>query len=104
MANNQIIGRWKKQPLEELRYEVDWSKWLLPGESLLSAHNLVVEDHPGDLHPLQVSEPYFLAGYAGCVFFVRGGSSHKQYQVTHWVTTSAGQRAEREIFYDVEDA
>lgn len=112
MANNPIIGRWRKQPREELRYEVDWSKWLLPEEYLVSAGVLIVENSVYDPDiplteqlwvPLEVSPAYFLIDSKGCVFFVRGGKDQTQYQVTHWVTTSGGQRAEREILYDVEE-
>lgn len=101
MANNPIIGRWMKQPVENLRYEVDWSKWLMPEETLVSGIAFVVENT--DEGPLEVSDPFFLTGNLSLVFFVRGGLTDNQYQVTHRVTTSSGQLAEREILYDVKE-
>jgi hypothetical protein len=102
MANNPIIGRWKKQPTESLRYEVDWSEWLMPEETLVGGTVHVVENTI--LGPMELSDPFFLAGNLGVAFFVRGGTTDVQYQVTHRVTTSSGQLAEREILYDVLEA
>lgn len=101
MANNPIIGRWKKQPAESLRYEVDWSEWLMPDEFLVSSTVFVVENT--DEGPMEVTDPFFLTGNLGLVFYVRGGLADIQYQVTHRVTTSSGQLAEREILYDVQE-
>lgn len=101
MANNPIIGRWKKQPLENLRYEVDWSEWLMPDETLVSGTVHVVENTV--LGAMELSDPFFLTGNLSLVFFVRGGLTDTQYQVTHRVTTSSGQLAEREILYDVQE-
>jgi len=101
VGNNPVIGRWRKQPRESLRYEVDWSKWLLPDELLLGATvEVVLNTQDGEL---ELTDPYFLDGALGCVFFVRGGLSETEYQVTHRVTTSSGQVAEREIIYMVEE-
>lgn len=106
MANNPVIGRWRKQPAESLRYEVDWTKWLLPGEYLTGAF-VAVRANTIPI-PLDLSECFFLeppsgsAGPHGCVYFARAGMSGFEYQVTHWVTTSSGQTAVREILYEVE--
>lgn len=99
MANNPIIGRWTKQPQESLRYEVDWSKWLMPDELLVESEVFVVENT--EEGAMELTDPFFLDGNLGLVFFVRGGLADTSYQVTHRVTTSSGQIAEREIVYDV---
>lgn len=101
MANNPIIGRWKKQPMESLRYEVDWSKWLIPGEFLTGANVFIIENTT--VEQLEITAPFFLESMqpANCVFFLRGGLDGTEYQVTHRVTTSTGQIAEREIIYDI---
>lgn len=101
MPNTPIIGRWKKQPAESLRYEVDWSEWLMPEETLVQGSVFVVENTPQG--PMEVTDPFFLQGNLGLVFFVRGGVTDTQYQVTHRVSTSSGQIAEREILYDVQE-
>lgn len=101
MANTPIIGRWKKQPSEELRYEVDWSEWLMPGETLTAASLFVVENTTEQ--PLELTDPFFVDTTLGCIYFVRGGLSNTDYQVTHRVTTSSGQIAEREIIYAVQE-
>jgi hypothetical protein len=101
MPNTPIIGRWKKQPYEELRYEIRWHKWLLPGEILTAASVFVVENTAQA--PLELTDPFFLEDQTGCVYFVRGGLTLNDYQVTHRVTTSSGQKAEREIIYVVEE-
>lgn len=107
MANNPIIGRWRKQPSESLRYEVDWTNWLLPGEFLVQAYVMINENTL--VVPLEITDPFFLdtptgaTGPRGCVFFIRGGKNLTQYQVTHQIYTSSGQFAEREILYDIEE-
>lgn len=101
MANNNVIGRWKKQPSEELRYEVDWSKWLMPDETLVASEIFVVNNT--DSQPMELTDPFFVDTTLGVIFFVRGGLDGTEYQVTHRVTTSAGQIAEREIRYIVEE-
>ena len=69
MANTPIIGRWKKQPAESLRYEVDWSEWLMPEETLVEGTVHVVENTVQG--SMELTDPYFLAGNLGLVFFVR---------------------------------
>jgi hypothetical protein len=101
MANNPVIGRWKKQPYEELRYEVDWSQWLLPGENLKIASFFVVKNTVE--HPLEISSPFLTEDSHGVIYFLRGGQDQIEYQVTHRVTTTGGQQAEREIIYTVEE-
>jgi hypothetical protein len=108
MAYNPVIGRWRKQPGETLRYEVDWTKWLLPGEYLLSAFVDVVTKNT-TLPLMEITDPFFMEnasgaqGPYGCVFFARGGADGLEYQITHRVTTSSGQVPIREIFIVVEE-
>jgi len=95
----QFLAHFRKQPRERLEYTIDYNPWLQDGETISTA---VAEVQPSTDDMLQVTNIY--AGTDGTIkFYVEGGLTGIQYQVTILATTSIAQTVEREIFWSVEE-
>ena len=97
--SRQFLGNFRKQPREELDYFIDYSQWLVDGQTIASA---VLEVQPVTDPPLVTSD-VFTTDNIVIWFRVSGGVSGTQYQVTALATASDTQVVEREILYSVEE-
>lgn len=95
----RVLAHFRKQPRESLQYAVDYGPWADSGVSVSSSQ---VEVSPTTTPPLVVSDQ-FVEADTTLTFFVSGGVSGNQYQVTVLATMSDNQLVEREILFTVEE-
>lgn len=101
-----LLDRFKKQPAEIKKYQIDYSEWLATGETVSSVGTAVTLLNPasGD-----VGEPTLTIGttqiVGGTVFeyYVSSGTDGKRYKVTFQASTSDSQTVESEIEFKVSD-
>jgi hypothetical protein len=91
------IGKYRKQPADRLRYRVDYSDWLDPGETITGVTHAVTP--AGLVVDGLVVDP----GDTTVSFFASAGVDGEEYKVSITVTTSQGQIKEDEILYSVKD-
>lgn len=96
-----IIARYTKQPAEYKDYDVDYSEWLLPHDTIdivatevqcltdESDQSLTVESIENTLTRVKL--------------WIRGGTHGRKYKLTITVTTVAGRIDEEEIIFTVKD-
>ena len=101
-----LLDRFKKQPLEIKKYQIDYSEWLADGETLNGVATQVELLNPatGD-----VGEPTLTVGtnqiVGGTVFeyYMSSGTDGKRYKVTFLAATTDAQTVESEIEFKVFD-
>lgn len=96
-----IIGRFIKQPVDRLRYAVDYSEWLDEGELLVGVTFGVtpVGPNPPTVDMFEVSTPA-----TELVFFLSGGQDGFEYKLEITVTTDGGQIKQNEILFTIKDS
>jgi hypothetical protein len=93
------IGKFRKDPTDRKRYIIDYTDWLNETETIstVTATGNVVDDN------------FFVDGYIvntggkEVIFYVSGGLSGKEYDVTIKITTSLQQIKEDYVTYVVTD-
>lgn len=81
-----------KDPQAVLDYGIDWSKWLVGGDTISSASWSVT----GTDDDLVVDDDYLDSSVAGV--WLSAGSVGSRYQVTCHVVTAAGREDDRSLF------
>jgi hypothetical protein len=89
-----MIDRWKKDPSDVLDYQVDWSKWLQAGETLVSR---TVTPDTG------ITVDSSVLGVDKVTIWLSGGTIGNTYRIGCRVTTSQGRTAERSLRIQVEE-
>ena len=100
-----MLGRFKKQPVEVVDFDIDFSKFLADGDSIVTAGNPPI--------PVSLTKTVDPAGLTLGATFVREGTILKQwisggtdgtaYKVTLTVTTGAGRVKQVEFLVRVRD-
>lgn len=85
---------WCKDPSDVLDWRWDWSEWLAPGETIVTA---VVNADPG----ISIDAQSYTA--TTVTVWLSGGSLGSTYKVPSKVTTSQGRTVERNIIIEVAD-
>lgn len=100
-----VLDRFKKQPDEIKRYQIDYSEWLATGETLTSVDTDVIVMNPasGDVGEptLSIGSTQILGDFF--VYYVSAGTDGKRYKVTFQANTSDAQLVESEIEFKVTD-
>ena len=89
------LGYFRKQPVEVLDYDIDYSEWLTEGDNVESA---IVEVAPNGL----VVESVFINDPRVKVW-LSGGTDSVQYKVTVTATTAEGRVKQEEFKIRVKD-
>jgi hypothetical protein len=89
-----MINRWKKDPSDVLDYEVNWSRWLQPGETLVSRTVTVDTGITVDSSVL---------GSDKVTIWLSGGTVGTSYRIACRVTTNQFRTAERTFRIQVEE-
>jgi hypothetical protein len=101
-----LLDRFKIQPAEIKKYQIDYSEWLLTGASVTSVVTAVTLLNPaaGD-----VGEPALTIGTTQIIngtvyeYYVSLGTDGKRYKVTFQASTDDSQLVESEIEFKVSD-
>lgn len=75
----------EKDPIADLPYEIDWSRWLAGGTLLTSSWTVA-----GDDSALTVDTPTIVSGTGSTITqcWLHGGTPGKTYRVTNRITAS----------------
>ncbi len=90
-----VLGSFTKQPADRLDYDIDYSDWLTPGDSLesftvtVSASSLVVDSTFNNNPRLKI--------------WLSGGVDKQRYKVTVNVTTADGRIKQDEFMVIIKD-
>lgn len=112
-----MLARWRKQPSENRRYTIDYSRWLADGEFLSSAVTEVSEEVPAEEQALRDADPsreatvkVTVSGLAiplpdqnTLTFFVSQGVDGVVAKVTLRVTTNDQQVREDEVEFLIDE-
>ncbi len=102
-----LLDRFKKQPAEIKKYQIDYSEWLDTGQTITAVNTAVTLKNPaaGD-----VGEPTLAVGTTqiigtGTIFeyYLSLGTDRKRYKITFLADTSDVQKVESEIEFKVND-
>lgn len=101
-----LLDRFNKQPDEIKLYQIDYSEWLLTGETIISIATDIELLNPdsGD-----VGEPTLSLGTPSIIngnvyqYYLSLGTDNKNYKITFLTDTSDSQRVESEIEFNVRD-
>lgn len=101
-----LLDRYKKQPADNLKYNIRYNQWLTTGVTVDSAVAAVVLLNPatGDVGEptLTISSPTVIGGIT-VEYFAAVGTDGKKYKVTFQATMSDTQVLESEIEFEVTD-
>lgn len=101
-----LLDRFRKQPAEIKKYQIDYSEWLATGETVTSVVTAVTVLNPA---ATDVGEPTMTIGTTQIVggtvyeYYVSAGTDGKRYKVTFQASTSDTQTVESEIEFKVSD-
>jgi len=102
-----LLDRFNKQPDEIKKYQVDYSEWLVTGQTITSVSTVVEIRNPADD---DVGEPTLSVGTtqiisAGTIYeyYLSLGTDRKRYKITFLADTSDLQKVESEIEFKVND-
>lgn len=101
-----LLDRFKKQPAEIKKYQIDYSEWLSVGQTITVVTPTITLINPasGD-----VGEPTLSVGTTAIIggnlyeYFVSVGTDKKLYKVTFLADTSDAQKQESEVEFKVND-
>ena len=101
-----LLDKFKKQPDEVKRYQIDYSEWLPSGVSVTSVGTVVLLKNPasGD-----VGEPTLTVGATNIIsgtlyeYYLSSGTDKKEYKITFLASTNDAQIVESEIEFKVND-
>jgi hypothetical protein len=101
-----LLDKFKKQPDEIKKYQIDYSEWLGSAETITSVGTVVDILNPaaGD-----VGEPTLAVGATAVIggtmyeYYLSAGTDKKNYKITFLADTSISQRVESEIEFKVDD-
>ena len=89
-----LIGSYSQQPADKLDYDIDYSEWLVTGDSLLSATVTV--------DPVGLTVDHIIVGKKIKVW-AYGGTNLVKYKITVTATTSLGRIKQDEIKLSIKD-
>ena len=102
-----LLDRFKKQPDEIKKYQIDYSEWLVTGQTITSVSTVIEILNPASD---DVGEPTLAIGItqviaAGTIFeyFLSLGTDRNRYKLTFQADTSDIQKVESEIEFKVND-
>ena len=101
-----LLDRFIKQPADIKKYQIDYSEWIVPGETVDSVVTAVTILNPA---ADDVGEPTLTVGTTnlpgGNIFeyFLSLGTDGKRYKVTFQASTSDLQTVESEVEFKVTD-
>ncbi len=101
-----LLDRFKKQPNEIKKYQIDYSEWLATSETVTGVTTSVELLNPAEG---DVGEPTLAIGVTQIVggtvyeYFVSSGTDGKRYKVTFLASTNDSQIVESEIEFKVKD-
>jgi hypothetical protein len=95
-----VLGRFRKQPRERLRYRVDYGLWLGDDEEVEGVA-VAVGNADDDAAPLVVEAAWIEPVKRVVVLLVKGGSHGVTYPLTLTVTTDGLQTKEVELLIKV---
>lgn len=101
-----ILGKFKKQPVEVLDYDVDFSEYLSDGDTLLSTGNPAIPDPYNitvDKPELVVESAFVINNDKTIKVWVTGGVNGVKYKITITATTNAGRVKQVEFVIQVKD-
>ncbi len=101
-----LLDRFKKQPDEIKKYQIDYSEWVGSAETITSVATAVELLNPaaGD-----VGEPTLTVGATAVIgdtlfeYYLSLGTDAKRYKITFLADTNISQRVESEIEFKVDD-
>jgi hypothetical protein len=88
-----VVFSIKKDPYEQLAYTMDWSKWLIPGDSI-STSSWVLDTG--------ISGTTSSNGTATTTVVIFGGTNGNTYLVSNRIVTANNLKSERSINFIVE--
>lgn len=101
-----ILQRYHQQPSENLRRQLDYSRWLASAETLSTVDFTIEETRPEGSDP--ATNPFTVSNsgfdpetQTKLIFFAGGSITGSQVLLTIKVTTSAAQVKEDEIVYAI---
>jgi hypothetical protein len=96
-------GSWiSKDPQAQLIYSMDWTEWLMAGDSLASA-SYALQVRANDPAPLVKESDGFNAGAGITYVELSGGQVGKVYTITATITTTLGSEDRRSFRVKVEN-
>ncbi len=99
-----LSARFIQSPAENLRYVLDYTKFMAPGEGLSSLISNVTQLQGVSVPAFSINSVAIIAGVSGsapllAAFFASGGVNQGVYEVQFLATTSLGQILEDVIEY-----
>lgn len=97
-----ILGTFQKQPAETLDYDVDYSRWLVSGDSIESCISITDSGTPAVAGLSLVVLSTFVTA-SGVKVWVNSGTSGVTYKVTITATTADGRIKQDELRIKVKE-
>lgn len=96
-----IIARYTKQPWERKDYDIDYSEWLVPGDTLdtITTSVLCMSDPLDDTLRVDAIQNSLTVAK----LWISGGTHGRKYKVTIFASTVGGRDDEEEIIFTVKD-
>lgn len=100
---SSLSARFVQGPQEVKRYLLDYTLFLVSGESVVSVSKTIknLGTPPNGSPPLVVSTVVLGPGGFQALYFISGGVDGQSYEVTFLATTSVGQVLQDVVQYDI---
>lgn len=101
-----LLDKFKKQPDEILKYQIDYSEWLGDTETITVVSTAVTLLNP---EADDVGEPTLSVGVSSIIggtmfeYYLSLGTDKKLYKITFLADTNIAQKVESEIHFKVDD-
>lgn len=102
-----VLDRFKKQPNEVKKYQIDYTEWLSTDETIIAVTQSVATLNPAST---DVGEPTLTVGTTNIIesgtkyeYYLSSGTDGKRYKITFLSDTSDAQTLESEIEFTVND-